>query len=185
MPALTLVADTAGCRHRERTKLRGSPWNRRHRLTTAATALDRRRRLRQPSYGCRMSINTLISSGDEEYVVVVSVPAGNHALPLTVSFERRDGYCRVDDQNGQDEGSFTSPNNQRIIRTLDDHRHRPWAPDREDDRERGGYEGTLAAVPPARSLMDEGSGGNFEIVLTSKGRMLLLIPVIVEGTDPQ
>ena len=40
------------------------------------------------------SINTLISSGDEEYVVVVTVPADADAPSLSVDVQRRDGYCR-------------------------------------------------------------------------------------------
>ena len=118
-------------------------------LETAAIALD-------PHMG--FNINTLISSGDEEYVVVVTVPEGTDPLPtLNVSFK---GVMTNGTNITTDGSSFTSPN-QRIIHTLT-----ATDPGLLTVRTTGSAVNTKGTLNKDGDeiAMDEGSGGNFEIV---------------------
>ena len=125
-------------------------------LTTAANDLG-------TAAGVHMGfgIDTLISSGDEEYVVVVAVPASATDTPdLDVMF---DGVMATaaDEQNGQDEGSFTE-NNQRITHILETTN----MPGLLTVRTTGNEVNTIGTLQTggADVAMDEPSGGNFEIV---------------------
>ena len=117
-------------------------------LRTAAHALD-------PNMG--FDINTLISSGDEEYVVVVSASESTTTTP-SVDVEFR-GVMSTDATASAGD-SFTSNNQQHLhtLRATD-----PGLLTVETTGNSVDTKGTLTAsdVEPA---MDEGSGGNFEIV---------------------
>ena len=106
-------------------------------------------------------ITALISSGTEEYVVVVTIPADATASPLSVMFEGV--MATADDvQSGQDEGSFTSPN-QRITHSLMTTQNAPGLLTVKTTGSAVNTKGTLDQAA-TEIAMDEGSGGNFEIV---------------------
>ncbi len=106
-------------------------------------------------------ISALISSGDEEYVVVVAVPTGADTPALSVEFEGVMATA-ADAQNGQDGGSFTR-NNQQITHTL---KTTADTPGLLTVRTTGSAVDTIGTLNQGATkiAMDEGSGGNFEIV---------------------
>ncbi len=126
-------------------------------LDAAATALD-------DDMG--FSINVLISSGDEEYVMVVTVPADADAPSLSVDFK---GVMATtaDTQNGQDGGSFTSPN-QRITHTLMTTDKTPATPGLLTVKTTGSTVDTKGTLDTGGNTTamdeDEDGDGNFEIV---------------------
>ena len=131
-------------------------------LGHAATALGKA----AGAFHGAFAINTVISSGDEEYVVVVAVPAGADVPILNVTFKGVTATT-ADAQNGQDGGSFTR-NNQRITHTLMTTDNTPGLLTVHTMgsavRTKGTLEtgGTMVAT-------DEGSGGNFKMVSPVKG----------------
>ena len=105
-------------------------------------------------------ISALISSGDEEYVVVVAVPADTTDAPsLEITFK---GVMSTD-ATDPDGGSFTQ-NNQRITRTLKTTTNDPGLLTVKTTGSAVDTEGTLEDSNNATVAMDEGSSGNFEIV---------------------
>ena len=125
------------------------------RLEVAAMALDVAADALDTDMGFR--INTLISSGDEEYVVVVTIPADDTSTPqLTVTFE---GVMSMD-ATAPAGGSFTSPN-QRDTHTLTAN-----VPGLLTVNTTGSAVKTIGTLNDGTDdiAMDEGSGGNFEIV---------------------
>ena len=126
-------------------------------LGAAATDLD-------PHMG--FSINALISSGDEEYVVVVTVPADADAPSLSVDFKGVMATA-ADAQDGQDGSSFTSPN-QRITHSLMTTDKTPPTPGLLTVKTTGSTVdtvGTLATGGTTTAMdKDEDGDGNFEIV---------------------
>ncbi len=103
------------------------------------------------------SISALISSGDEEYVVVISVPTSATAtLTLTIGFE---GVMSTT-ANAPAGGSFTT-NNQR-----DPHILRATAPGLLTVHTTGSRVRTKGTLNDGTTdiAMDEGSGGNFKII---------------------
>ncbi len=124
-------------------------------LTTAAA--DLRTAAHALSAHMAFSINAVISSGDEEYVVVMSVPTSATATPtLTIGFE---GVMSTDAEAPAG-GSFTQ-NNQRDPHTL-----RATNPGLLTVRTTGNEVDTKGTLNDATAdiAMDEPSGGNFEIV---------------------
>ena len=104
-------------------------------------------------------ISVLISSGDEEYVVVVSA---TEAPVLSIAFE---GVMSTD-AAAEDGGSFTQ-NNQRITHTLKTTDDTPGLLTVKTTGSAVDTIGTLDGDNDATNgdiAMDEGSGGNFEIV---------------------
>ena len=101
------------------------------------------------------SINTLISSGDEEYVVVMTALEGGTPA-VSVAFEGVMSTTATD----PDGGSFTQ-NNQRDTHTL-----RATDPGLLTVRTTGSAVDTKGTLNDNTSdiATDEGSGGNFEIV---------------------
>ena len=129
-------------------------------LTTAASALTTAANALATHTG--FDINTLISSGDEEYIVVVSIPSTETTPPqVSVSFE---GIMAAenDAQSGQDGGSFTT-NNQRITHTLATTANTPGLLTVRTTGSAVDTEGTLAESTTTIAT-DDGVGGNFEIV---------------------
>ena len=124
-------------------------------LTTAANAL---------STHAGFDINALISSGDEEYVVVVSVLADATAPTVSVTFE---GVISTV-ANAADEDEFTL-DNELITRTLATTTGTPGLLTVRTTGNAADTKGTLDTdATPGNGTgdiaMDEGSGGNFEIV---------------------
>ena len=124
------------------------------RLDAAATAL-----------GAEMvfdPMTALISSGTEEYVVVVTIPADDTdgVAALTIDFKGVMATA-ADAQNGQDEGSFTNPN-QRITHTLQT--TDPGLLTVETTGRAVDTKGTLDHSTDGTIAMDDPSGSNFEIV---------------------
>ncbi len=117
-----------------------------HALRDAAHALD-------PNMV--FNINTLVSSGDEEYVVVMTVPEGGTPA-LSVTFR---GVMSIG-ANDADGGSFTQ-NNQQHTHTL-----RATAPGLLAVRTTGNEVDTKGTLNDGTAdiATDEPSGGNFEIV---------------------
>ena len=129
-------------------------------LTTAASALTTAANALASHTG--FDINALISSGDEEYIVVVSIPSTETTPPqVSVSFE---GIMAAenDAQSGQDGGSFTT-NNQRITHTLATTANTPGLLTVRTTGNAVDTEGTLAESTTTIAT-DDGVGGNFEIV---------------------
>ena len=132
-------------------------------LGIAADALE----VAADAFHMGFSIDTVISSGDEEYVVVVAVPEGASAPALTVGFAGVSA-ATTDAQNGQDRGSFTQ-NNQRITHTLTTTADTPGLLTVHTRGSAVRTKGTLADSTPATVAEDEGSGGNFRIVAPVEG----------------
>ena len=124
-------------------------------LTTAADNLRTAAHALSAHMG--FSINALISSGDEEYVVVISVPTSATDTPtLSIAFE---GVMSTDEEAPAG-GSFTQ-NNQRHPHTL-----RATDPGLLTVRTTGSAVDTKGTLNDGTAdiAMDEPSGSNFEIV---------------------
>ena len=130
-------------------------------LDTAAGHLD----AAATALGVEMTFadfTAIISSGTEEYVLVVTIPAddADGAAAMTVSFK---GVMATsaDAQNGQDGGSFTQ-NNQRITHTL----MTTSDPGLLTVGTTGSAVDTIGTLNQGATEIakDEDSGGNFEIV---------------------
>lgn len=108
-------------------------------------------------------MNAVISSGDEEYVVVVSVLEDATAPQLNVSFE---GVMSTD-AAAPDEGAFTQ-NNQRITHIL---MTTTATPGLLTVRTTGNEVDTIGTLNDGTNdiAMDEPSGSNFEIVTPVRG----------------
>ena len=139
-------------------------------LTTAAAALTTAANALASHTG--FDINTLISSGDEEYIVVVSIPSTETTPPqVSVSFE---GIMAAenDAQSGQDGGSFTT-NNQRITHTLVTTANTPGLLTVRTTGNAVDTEGTLAESTTTIAT-DDGVGGNLRLSHQS-----LVVPLIL------
>ena len=122
-------------------------------LGDTASALD----TAASTFHMGFAINTLISSGDDEYVVVVAVPEGANPPSLgTVGFEGVMSTVETDPVRD----SFTR-NNERITRTL-----RATNPGLLTVKTTGGEVRTIGTLMTGADeiAMDEGSGGNFQII---------------------
>ena len=129
-------------------------------LTAAAAALTTAAALFHQGF----EINTVISSGDEEYVVVVAIPAGGSAPSLTVGFAGVTGTTTVaGTPTDTDMGSFVR-NNQRITHTLTTTADTPGLLTVHTRGTTVRTKGTLEDSSNNTVAMDEGSGGNFKIV---------------------
>ena len=130
-------------------------------LQTAANALTAAANALASHTG--FDINALISSGDEEYVVVVSIPSTETTTvpEVNVSFE---GVMAPEDDtlNGQDEGSFTKDND-LITHTLATTANTPGLLTVRTTGSAVDTKGTLVQGSTTIAT-DEGTGGNFEIV---------------------